>query len=349
MSLILRSARRAALLLTIGSFAAVAVACSVSTPTAPSVSAPSEFGTSITLSATPEVLMQDGVSQAVITAIARDAASRPVKGLAIRWDATATTTRVLPVALSAASSLTDTEGRATILLTAPTTPTEAPFVPDFIIVNATPLSGSTDDVTPRTIRIELKAPAGVLTPNADPIARFAINPRVGIINEPIVFDASTTTDEGEPCLSRCTYLWDFGDGYSASGMSVTHAYARASVTPFVVTLTVRDDRGGIGSANTTLLVRATDLVARFTVIPASPQAGVEATFDASTSTVGDGSEIFQYTWDFGDGTSTITTTSTVGHVYAEARTYVVTLTLTPTATNGQPGTVATTAQTVTVR
>jgi PKD repeat protein len=320
-----------------------AAGCSVSKQEAPALSGPSEFGTSIVLTASPELLVQDGVSQSVITATARDTAGRPVAGLGIHWGATASSTRDLPGTLSTTSSVTDSGGRATMVLTAPPVPTEASNPPAQIVVLATPVEGSATDAVARTVVIQLQPPAGVLPANNAPVARFTVNPKVGIVDQAVTFNASTTTDEGEPCLSRCTYLWDFGDGTSAAGISVSHVYAAANSSGYVVTLTVRDDRDAIGSTTASVPVSSTGVIAKFIVTPASPQVGVEAMFDASSSIVGSGNAIRLYEWNFGDGVVVSTTTPTTGHTFDEPRIYVVTLKV--TAADGQ---VFTTAQTVTV-
>jgi PKD repeat protein len=255
MSLILNKTRRvtARMALSIG-LAAFGTACNITSPDTPSVSGPSEFGTSITLSASPEVLAQDGASQAVITVFARDAASRPIKGLAIRWNASASTTRVLPLNLSAPTSVTDADGRAAVVLTAPVTPTEAPVLPDFITVSATPVSGSVDEVQSRTVRVQLQPPPGVPRANRVPVAAFVAVPSVGLINEPVTFDARTTTDEDEPCLTRCTYLWDFGDGGTGQGIVVTHTYVAVQADGYTVTLTVVDERNGVDATDQPFIV-----------------------------------------------------------------------------------------------
>ena len=200
----------------------------------------------------------------------------------------------------------------------------------------------------RSVTIQLQPPPGVLPQNTPPVARFSVEPKVGIINEPITFNASTTTDEGEPCLSRCTYLWNFGDGTTGAGIATTHVYATSNSGGFTVTLTVSDDRGGIGSTTGSVVVSSTAPVARFVIVPSVPQVGVEAMFDATSSSVGNGSAISQYSWNFGDGVIETTTTPTIGHVYTESRIYVVTLSVTSTSTNGQTTSTASTAKTITV-
>lgn len=58
------------------------------------------------------------------------------------------------------------------------------------------------------------------------------------------FDASGSSDTDGSVVS---YAWSFGDGGSASGVSVSHAYASGG--PVTVTLTVTDDVGGSSSVS----------------------------------------------------------------------------------------------------
>ncbi|MCU4140519.1 MAG: hypothetical protein MW690_000994 [Methanophagales archaeon] len=73
-------------------------------------------------------------------------------------------------------------------------------------------------------------------PNQPPKASFTFSPKNPLVNEEITFDASASTD---PDGSIVSYEWDFGDGETASGKVVTHAYSDAG--SYTVTLTVTDD------------------------------------------------------------------------------------------------------------
>jgi PKD repeat protein len=63
------------------------------------------------------------------------------------------------------------------------------------------------------------------------------------------FNGSGSTD---PDGSIVTYLWDFGDGTTASTASPTHTFATAGT--YTVKLTVTDNTGLTGSAQTTVTV-----------------------------------------------------------------------------------------------
>jgi hypothetical protein len=65
----------------------------------------------------------------------------------------------------------------------------------------------------------------------------------------VTLDGSGSSD---PDGSIVTYAWDFGDGTTGSGVTVTHIYPSAG--DFTVTLTVTDDDGMTGSDTATITV-----------------------------------------------------------------------------------------------
>jgi len=69
--------------------------------------------------------------------------------------------------------------------------------------------------------------------------------------------------------------------------------------------------------------------ASFTYSPPKPSIGTVVHFDASSS-VPNGGSITNYTWEFGDGNKTVTTSDTIDHVYQTNATYIVTLNVTDT-------------------
>lgn len=62
---------------------------------------------------------------------------------------------------------------------------------------------------------------------------------------------STFTDPGT--ADTHTFLWAFGDGATSSKQNTTHSYASAGTYP--VTLTVKDDDGGVGTDTASVLVQ----------------------------------------------------------------------------------------------
>lgn len=154
------------------------------------------------------------------------------------------------------------------------------------------------------------------TPNEPPVAN-ANGPYSGDEGSPIPFSSSGSYDPDGTIIS---YEWDFGDGTSANGETVTHAYAQNGI--YTATLTVTDDDGGEGTDTAQVTVSDIDPVAAFSYSPASPAAGSPVQFtDESISYDGTTS----WSWNFGDD-STSTAQNPI-HTYASAGTYTVSLTV----------------------
>ena len=65
----------------------------------------------------------------------------------------------------------------------------------------------------------------------------------GTVGEPITLDGSASY----PAVgSMVSYHWDFGDGSTGTGATVSHVYSKAWT--YAITLTVVDEGGGIGTA-----------------------------------------------------------------------------------------------------
>jgi len=104
-------------------------------------------------------------------------------------------------------------------------------------------AGATNSAT-QTITV---SPAGIPQP---PVANPG-GPYNGTVGTPVQFNGSGSSD---PDGSITAYLWNFGDGATASTVSPTHAYAAAGT--YTVQLTVTDNSGLTGSAQTTVTVIA---------------------------------------------------------------------------------------------
>lgn len=152
-----------------------------------------------------------------------------------------------------------------------------------------------------------------------------------------------------------SYLWDFGDGSTATTQSAPHTYANAGT--YTAKLTIADASGKTSFATTTVTVASAP-----TPVPTTPPTAVisssAATGPAPLAVSLDGSgstatnaTIAAYNWSFGDGTTA--SGAKVAHSYTSAGTYSATLTVTdskglssqastpviattPTATNTAP-------------
>jgi len=144
---------------------------------------------------------------------------------------------------------------------------------------------------------------------------FTFSPAAPAVNQDVFFNVSTSSITGG------TYAWDFGDGGTAAGVSVSHKFARAGT--FTVTLRVTNGVGQSATASRAVTVSATSaaVTASFVFSPTTPAINQDIYFDAAASRPTDGT----FTWDFGDGATG--TGLTPAHLYDVAGTYTVTLTV----------------------
>jgi PKD repeat protein len=317
--------------------------CTLTDQSAPPLSGPSALGLSVVLVAEPDRLTQDGVSTTRITATVRDHENRPPEPSevsSLEWNVIASDGRTF-VEPSQQFTPIDSNGRASVVITAPSAPSAIPQTPVSLTVTATPVGKNSANAFARQVSVRLVPPAGTLPQNENPVARFTITPTTAMVGQTVTVDASQTTDEGVICGDACTYAWDFGDGGTDGGRVETHAYAAAGT--YNIRLTVTDARGGVHVTSTPITITApTAPVAVITVSPTSGTTAVARNFDGSASTVGAGATITSYSWNFGDGTSA-TGATPPAKTFAAVGSYVVRLTITDSL-----GRTATTTVTVTV-
>ncbi len=151
-----------------------------------------------------------------------------------------------------------------------------------------------------------------------PVAIAAYDLSMPLVGEEVTFDGSWSFD---PDGTIVRYIWQFGDGAVAEGMTVTHAYEHSG--EYEVRLTVVDDTM-LTDENTVYITVASVPVAAFEMTPERPAAGDVVTFYAYGSY--DGAGIVDYSWAFGDGT--YANGWEVSHQYTETGRYTVTLTVT---------------------
>jgi len=181
--------------------------------------------------------------------------------------------------------------------------------------------------------------ASIGLPNNPPIAN-ANGPHSGTEDIAITFDGSGSYDPDSG--DTLTYMWDFGDGDTGSGVGPSHVYLWGGT--FTVTLSVSDGRGGTDT-NTT--------IATVTEVNDQPEADANGpytgavdepiTFDGSASGDFDNQDgtatndqTLTYSWDFGDGFIGTGISST--HSYSAAGAYTVTLVVSDNVVNSGPST-----------
>ena len=149
------------------------------------------------------------------------------------------------------------------------------------------------------------------------MARFDA-PVAPVVAHSVTFSAlPVPASPGSPTIAD--YAWDFGDGATATGATAAHTYATPGL--YTVSLTTTASDGSTDSVSHTVAVST--VIAQFSP-PVQITAGQPAVFDASSSL----GAVSSYSWDFGDGTPVVTSSSpTASHTYATANTYTVTLTV----------------------
>jgi len=153
-----------------------------------------------------------------------------------------------------------------------------------------------------------------------PLAQFSCA-EVAPVRQPVPFDASASASDG-PAISD--YLWDFGDGGSASGKTASHAFAKSG--RYLVQLTVAT--GATGLCNTSAAVKMITINDQ-PVADAGPDqsAGIGQiiTLDAGASSDADG-VLTAFLWDFGAGRTQ--TGRTIRHQFDAPGRHAVVLTVT---------------------
>lgn len=325
-----------ALRLVTGLVAALALtACTVQDTPMPGLSGPSELALSLSVTATPDSISQDGASQSAILVVARDARGRAISALPIRLDMMVGGVIQDFGRLSARTVVTGTDGRATTVYTAPAAPpVDLGGSGTLIAIVATPTSTNFQTALSQTTEIRL-VPAGVILPPAGtPTASFRFSPTAPFAKAAVLFDASTSSP-GSGASQISSYVWDFSDGSAqGGGRTVNHTF-QANGT-FNVTLTVTNDRGLSASTTQAVEVQAAEgPTASFTFSPSAPVVQQTVFFDAATSTAAAGHTITSYRWSFDDGATG--TGVSASHAYSVAGTYQAQLTVTDEA--GQTSTV----------
>jgi PKD repeat protein len=308
--------------------AAAVSACTTKKIEPPAPSGPSELATSLSLSATPDTITQDGQSTSQITVFARDANGQPIRNLSLRADIMVNNAVTDFGSLSIKNFATGSDGRAVTIYRAPKN-VDSVDRGTRVTIAVTPVGGDARGDLARQVDIRL-VPPGTVGGGVTDVPDFAISPDAPKQLETVTFDASDSNLDAR----LTSYEWDFGDGDSGSGRFTSHQYREAGT--YSVTLTVTDQIGMVGSRSKSVTVAPTDLpTADFVFSPAEPSfsAGDEVVFNGSGSQAPPPRFIVEYEWQFGTPTGGSATGMIVTKTFPKAGTYNVTLTVTDDAGN----------------
>lgn len=152
-------------------------------------------------------------------------------------------------------------------------------------------------------------------------------PPTAVISAPAISQLTVSLSGSESSDSDgsvASYRWDFGDGANTTGATVSHTYATDGT--YIVTLTVTDDDGATASTTRQVTVTADPPNQSPASVIATPSiVDRTVTLSSAGSSDPDGT-ITAYSWDFGDSTTGMGTSTT--HAYAADGTYTVRLTVT---------------------
>jgi PKD repeat protein len=309
---------------------AVAAGCTVKETNTPELSGPSELGLSLVMTANPDLLTQNGSSQAQIVVQALDPNGQPVRGVTIRFDVTQYGQVVDYGILSSKTAVTAADGRASVIYTAPVASlVSTDNGANIVTVLATPVSTNFANAVSRAVDIRL-VPPGIIVPPSDLLAGFDYSPKTPQVMTTVVFNAPTCTVGTTNCSagSIAGYTWDFGDGSKGAGQVVSHQFGNVGTYP--VTLTVFDPLGRAASTTQIVTVAAgTAPTASFVTSPSAPTLNETVFFNATSSKPAAGRFIVDFEWDFGDGV--FGHGVTISHAYGKAGSFTVTLVVTDDA------------------
>jgi len=162
--------------------------------------------------------------------------------------------------------------------------------------------------------------------NLPPVARLSIDPVVPHPGQPAQFSAAGSNDPNDPIA---VVAWQFGDGYEATGYTVSHTYSESG--QYLLTLLLTDSKGAQTRLRRLVEVAfTTPPIADFSLVlkpdESIPRARALLVFQDESSDVDSG--IAAWEWQFGDGTGA--TGPHVTHTYDTFGDYVVGLRVTDT-------------------
>ncbi len=173
--------------------------------------------------------------------------------------------------------------------------------------------GSNTLKSPKKGNYSLSVSQGPEPPNAV----ITANPTNGQEPLTVSFDASQSTDPNDDITG---YYWDFGDGNTDSGVTVTHTYSTAGT--YTVTLTVVDSNGFTDNDTVVISVSVNNPPTADFSWGAARSTGKTYQFQDKSS---DDGAVVKWNWEFGDGTTS--SDQNPSHSYTSPGNYTVCLTV----------------------
>ena len=156
------------------------------------------------------------------------------------------------------------------------------------------------------------------TSNIKPTADFTYSPENPSRLDIIQFTDTSNDSDGD----IVSWSWDFGDGNTSNLQNPDHQYDEIGI--YQVSLNVTDDNDANDELTKIIIIVNIPPIADFTYLPEDPSPG-EIIYFTDKSIDPDG-KIINWTWDFGDGTSSSNEQNPI-HKYEKNGLYTVVLTV----------------------
>ena len=179
---------------------------------------------------------------------------------------------------------------------------------------------------------------GGTTENQAPTADIATTQTTGFVDDPILFNGTKSHD---PDGHLVTWAWDFGDGTSGTGATITHIYQ--AIGSYTVRLTVTDDGGKTGNATTHIHIISTNLPPKQPVITGPTLGEKNQTYTFTVVSIDFEGDPLQYMVNWGDQTHNTSAflpkgiAYNVTHSWSIPGKYTITATATDNTSLSEPG------------
>jgi chitodextrinase len=227
--------------------ALLTTACTLSDASAPLPTGPSELALSLAMSASPDIVTENGASQSLISIVARDSSGQPAGNVRLLVSASRSSGGI--GSLSSTDVSTNTSGQASLLFTAPAASTPGCENPAPVVISAVPFGTDSASAVPRSVSVRL-IPTAFTQISGGPVANFTFSPTSPSVNQLVLFNASSSFDTNGSITS---YRWDWGDGEFVTKPVATEDHDYTAAGSYCVKLTVTDN-SGIQTSTAKLLV-----------------------------------------------------------------------------------------------
>jgi hypothetical protein len=227
--------------------------CTVHQTDVPPLTGPSEFALSVSLTASPDTLMANGLQQSSISVQARDVSGGPRANQTFRLETVVDGATVAFGTLSTDTVVTGADGRATAIYTMPKfTAFDAGTPSRRVAIYATPVGTDYAAAVPHRVELLVVPPPVPTAVAGAPTASLLASTTSAKVGQLVTFDASGSI--ASPGSSIALFVWSFGDSLfnEEHGSDASHVFA--SPGSFTVVVGVQDDQGRTGSTFKTIVV-----------------------------------------------------------------------------------------------